>query len=66
MSRYRYRTNALAGPWRNSPDLALQDAARARQVRIAGEGENGVSWNVPGEIEVERGPERHRKAARPG
>jgi hypothetical protein len=51
MGRYRYRTPALAGPWRSSPDEALEDAARARQVRIEGAGPKAVTWVVPGEIE---------------
>ena len=53
MGRYRYRTPALAGPWRDSPDQALADAARARQVRIDGTAPQGVRWVVPGEIEEE-------------
>ena len=51
LSRYRYRTPALAGPWRDSPDQALEDAARARQVRIEGTGPQRIHWIVPGEIE---------------
>ena len=51
LRRYRYRTPALAGPWRDSPDLALKDAARARQVRIEGADPGDIRWVVPGEIE---------------
>ena len=49
MRRYRYRTQVLAGPWRDSPDLALADAVRARQVRYEDAGD--VRWIVPGVIE---------------
>ena len=33
MTRYRYCTPALAGPWRNSPSEALDDALKAGQAR---------------------------------
>lgn len=51
LRRYRYRTAALTGPWRDSPDLALHDAARARQARIEDGPPPRVEWNVPGRIE---------------
>ena len=33
MTLYRYRTPALAGPWRETPDAALEDAVKAGQAR---------------------------------
>lgn len=51
LRRYRYRTAALTGPWRESPDLALRDAARARQARIEEGPPPRVEWAVPGRIE---------------
>ena len=56
--RYRYRTTVLTGPWRESPDQAIADAARAQQARIAGTPPQ-VEWNVPGRIEECR-PEEPR------
>ena len=51
MRKYRYRTPALTGPWRDSPAQALLDAARARQVRIDGDSPQHIQWIVPGRIE---------------
>ena len=51
MRRYRYRTSALAGPWRSSPEAALRDAIAARQVRYDEDAAAGLKWVVPGEIE---------------
>ena len=51
MRRYRYRTSALAGPWRSSPKAALRDAIAARQVRHDEGAEDGLVWVVPGKIE---------------
>ena len=49
--RYRYRTAALAGQWRDSREEALRDAIKARQV-LADEAEaDGLRWLVKGEIE---------------
>ena len=46
---YRYKTRALAGPWRQRPEQALSDALNARQAEID---ERGVaSWHVSGAIE---------------
>jgi hypothetical protein len=56
LRRYRYRTPALAGPWRESPDLALLDAVRARQVSFEDGARRRVSWHVPGEIEMDPPP----------
>ena len=45
---YRYRTAALAGPWRRSPDTARGDAAGAGQIALLDE----AVWRVNGEIEA--------------
>lgn len=50
MRRYRYRTPALTGPWRDSPDEAASDAVRSRQAAIGG-GSSELRWIVPGRIE---------------
>jgi len=49
--RYRYRTPALTGQWRDSPDAALRDAINAKQARDDEDEPGGVRWLVPGEIE---------------
>jgi hypothetical protein len=49
--RYRYRTPALTGPWRDSYDDAIRDAVKARQAQIEDDGASGVKWIVPGRIE---------------
>jgi hypothetical protein len=54
LQRYRYRTAALKGPWRESPDLAMRDAARARQARIEEGPPPRIEWTVPGRIEEGR------------
>ena len=51
MRRYRYRTPALTGPWRKSPDEAVRDAVRAKQAQIEDDHPAGVKWIVPGRIE---------------
>ena len=51
LRKYRYRTPVLTGPWRDSPAQALLDAARARQLRIDGDGPEHIKWIVPGQIE---------------
>ena len=48
MRKYRYRTAVLTGPWRESEDQALADAARAHQAEKVGD---QVEWVVPGRIE---------------
>ena len=48
MRKYRFRTAALIGPWRDSEDQALADAARAQQVSLDGA---QARWLVPGRIE---------------
>lgn len=53
MTRYRYRTPALTGRWRDTRQAAAEDAVRAKQA-IADPGiEGGLHWLVPGEIEAE-------------
>jgi hypothetical protein len=56
MTRYRYRTPALVGPWRSTSRQAARDAIRSKQAR-AGEADESLIWLVPGEIETtdERG-----------
>lgn len=49
--RYRYRTPALTGPWRNSHDAAVRDAVRAKQAQIDCDQPSRVDWIVPGQIE---------------
>jgi len=50
--RYRYRTPALTGPWRESHDDAVRDAVKAKQAEYDDAQPSGVKWIVPGEIEV--------------
>ena len=61
MPRYRYRTPALAGPWRDTREAALRDAIAARQVRIEDDSPDGIRWTVPGEIEEAETPEELRR-----
>ncbi len=49
--RYRYRTAALTGPWRDSPGDALRDAVKAKQAVIDEADPADVRWIVPGRIE---------------
>ncbi len=39
MTLYRYRTPVLAGPWREGPDQALEDALKAGQARFDASGQ---------------------------
>jgi len=55
LARYRYRTPALTGPWRDSRPAALRDAIGAHQARADDNEPGGVRWLVPGEIEEEAG-----------
>jgi hypothetical protein len=55
--RYRYRTSALTGPWRDSSDDALRDAVNAKQAQYDDDQPSGVKWTVPGEIEVRKSEE---------
>ena len=61
MRRYRYRTAALVGPWRESRARAAHDAAKAGQVIVDGEDPLNFRWVVPGEIEESR-TEKSRSA----
>ena len=49
--RYRYRTSALAGRWRDSRDEALRDAVNAHQAMLDENAPGGLRWLVRGEIE---------------
>jgi hypothetical protein len=50
--RYRYRTPALTGPWRESHDDAARDAVRAKQAEFDDDRPSRLKWIVPGEIEI--------------
>jgi len=62
--RYRYRTPALTGPWRESHDAAVRDAVNAKQADHDGDLPSGVKWLVPGEIEVLNNEEARAGARR--
>lgn len=62
LRRYRYRTAALVGPWRESEARAARDAARAGQIIVDREDPLNFRWVVPGEIEQSM----PNKARRPG
>ena len=49
--RYRYRTAALAGRWRDSREEALRDAVKAHQALADEAAVDGLRWLVNGEIE---------------
>lgn len=51
--RFRYRTGAIVGPWRNTREAALGDAVKAGQARIDETQADGVRWTVPGKIEAD-------------
>ena len=57
MRRYRYRTPALTGPWRDSNEDAVRDAVSARQAEYDEERPSRIKWLVPGEIEVRNNEE---------
>jgi hypothetical protein len=52
--RYRYRTAAIAGPWRATRERALADAVKARQAEADASQPDGVRWRLPGRIEMDR------------
>jgi len=54
--RYRYRTAALAGRWRDSREDAVRDAVKARQALAADDVADGLRWLVAGEIEEVESP----------
>lgn len=51
MRRYRYRTKALTGRWRDKLEDALGDAARAGQLAFDPQTKSIFRWIVPGSIE---------------
>jgi len=51
MPLYRYRTPALAGPWREARAAAERDAVAAGQAEHAGAA-GRFRWKVAGEIET--------------
>ena len=53
MPRYRYRTETLIGPWRETRLQAETDAVAARQAMYAGETRDRIVWRVVGKIEAE-------------
>jgi hypothetical protein len=55
--RYRYRTPALTGPWRESHEDAVRDAVNANQAQYDEGQPSGVKWIVPVEIEVRNNEE---------
>jgi hypothetical protein len=60
--RYRYRTPALTGPWRDSPGEAARDAVRAKQAQVDDDQPSGVEWIVPGRIEERNNEEAPSRA----
>ena len=64
MTRYRYRTPVLTGPWRDTRDAAIRDAIAARQARAEGPLPESLEWTVPGEIEERDDPDTLRKMSR--
>ncbi len=55
MPRFRYRTSALTGPWRDSAEEAMRDAAKAKQAVLDEDEPSGLRWIVPGSIEGRNG-----------
>lgn len=51
MTQFRYRTQALLGPWRDSAEAAAEDAVRARQAVRSGPARGILQWLVQGHIE---------------
>lgn len=62
MPRYRYRTPALTGPWRDSYDEAVRDAVKAKQAQIGEDQLSDVKWIVPGQIEERSSEETPSRA----
>ena len=63
MTRYRYRTETLVGPWRASRLEAEIDAVAVGQARVDERHPNQIHWQVPGEIEVSAGEPDTRRTA---
>jgi hypothetical protein len=56
MRRYRYRTPALQGPWRETREAAVADAIAAGQAeRTSGEAD-GVHWRDGAHLEEQPAP----------
>jgi hypothetical protein len=51
MARYRYRTSALVGPWRDTAETAFEDAVRAGQAVRDPSESSGYRWCIAGLIE---------------
>jgi hypothetical protein len=64
LSRYRYRTAALTGPWRETRREAMRDAAKAKQALIEENDPDAIEWIVPGRIEEVRGAATPTRAMR--
>jgi len=62
--RYRYRTPALTGPWRDSHEDAVRDAIKAKQARQDEDEPSGIKWIVPGEIEMRNSEQPATEARR--
>lgn len=52
MPRYRYRTETLVGPWRETRPEAERDAVAAGQAEFAADPEGPLTWRVTGDIEA--------------
>ena len=52
MPCFRYRTALLLGPWRSSPEDAVEDAVRRGVARRVRGSPDAVEWLFPGEIEL--------------
>jgi hypothetical protein len=53
MPRFRYRTETLVGPWRETRLEAETDAVCAGQAMFAGETRERIEWRVTGGIETD-------------
>ena len=51
MPRYRYRTTAIVGPWRERPEKAIEDAVKVQLVTLDSREPDGCRWLVRGQIE---------------
>ena len=51
MSEYRYRTPAVVGPWRRTPEEAREDAVRAGQAERDRADPSRIVWRSDGHIE---------------
>ena len=53
MTRYRYRTFVVVGPWRPSRRDAMADAVRNGFAQWLGPPWQELKWRFPGEIETD-------------